>query len=408
MACFNEVLTETVCCDCNFLGCWTAPYTVDVCCSAQSFAYQQSLSHMFSNSTERDASARLCDPIAARACTGKSAFLEDPDCQAMAKYAAGLPTHCVTELYATTCYPGLMIMQWNSHVYGSALTKTQRQPADRSFEECSQVLSEMRKLHGFVRRYANLDYLDLGTFFADGYQEMMKRCTRTRQHELRDLAPRAARALASDALRESRAWVSERPKVGVILAMSRSEASLYKNTMDIWHCYCARHKDCEVVVEWDNFLQVGQYPYVWLETETPTRRVGFAWNRWFALQRHLDAFEWVFTADPDQFISHECFLSFSFTDVLRQASAATPPSDGILPVVVMRDFPGFQTLNSAGVFFRGSDASRLFLSLLLGRLRWRGMLDFDQTSFDQTILEFLDLWRNAAALIRGKATALGV
>ncbi|CAE7884864.1 unnamed protein product, partial [Symbiodinium microadriaticum] len=140
-ACFNEILTETICCDCNFYACWTAPYTVDVCCSAQSFAYQQSLPHMFSNSTEMDASARLCDPIAVRACTTKSAFLEDPDCQAMATYAAGLPSRCVTELYATNCYPGLMIMQWNSYVYGSALTKTQRQPADRSFEECSQVLS---------------------------------------------------------------------------------------------------------------------------------------------------------------------------------------------------------------------------------------------------------------------------
>ncbi|CAE7576400.1 unnamed protein product [Symbiodinium sp. CCMP2456] len=379
MACFNEILTESLCCDCNFFECWTEPYTVDVCCLAQSFASQQSL--LFRNSTEMNASTRLCDPIAARACTTKSAFLQDPNCQTMAKYAAGLAASCVAELSRTTCYTGLVIMQWNSYVYGSALTKSQRHRADRSFEECSQVLEE---------------------FFHDGYMAMMKRCARTRQRELRDLVPRAAHVLASDALQESRAWVSERPKVGVIMAMSSQEASLYKHTLDIWHCYCARHKDCEVVVEWDNFLPAGQYPYVWLDSEakTPKRRFGFSWNRWFALQRHLDAFEWVFTADPDQFISHECFLSFSFTDVLRQASAVAPPSDGVLPVVVMRDFPEFQNLHLScgGPEVRTAQALvefRYLVTLKESRCLW--MDPEDQSSFDHTILEILDLWRNAAA-----------
>eukprot|EP00438_Fugacium_kawagutii_P032556 Skav201092 [mRNA] locus=scaffold2562:107064:116388:+ [translate_table: standard] len=97
----------------------------------------------------------------------------------------------------------------------------------------------------------------------------------------------------------------------------------------------------------------------------------------------------MFIATGYRFISHQCFLSYSLTDVLREAQVGSKP-----PVIIMRDFPHFHTLNSAGVFFRGSEAARLFLSLLTSRMHWIGTLDFDQSAFDQSIIEFLDLWIN--------------
>eukprot|EP00747_Dinoflagellata_sp_TGD_P082197 gnl/TRDRNA2_/TRDRNA2_161605_c0_seq1.p1 gnl/TRDRNA2_/TRDRNA2_161605_c0~~gnl/TRDRNA2_/TRDRNA2_161605_c0_seq1.p1 ORF type:complete len:250 (+),score=41.33 gnl/TRDRNA2_/TRDRNA2_161605_c0_seq1:3-752(+) len=69
-------------------------------------------------------------------------------------------------------------------------------------------------------------------------------------------------------------------------------------------------------------------------------------------------------------------------------------SSSFAPVVVMRDFPSFQILNSAGVFFRRGPASRFFLKLLLQKIHWQGMADFDQSAFDHTLLEFLDFWWN--------------
>lgn len=116
-------------------------------------------------------------------------------------------------------------------------------------------------------------------------------------------------------------------------------------------------------------------------------RIGKSWNRWFALRRHLDAYEWVLTVDPDQFPSQECFLGRSLSTVLKDAGADDPSV-----MLVMRDFPRFHTLNSAGVFLRQGSGARLFLDLLFARMYWEGVADFDQSAFDQSILEFLDLW----------------
>lgn len=234
-----------------------------------------------------------------------------------------------------------------------------------------------------------LDSRISASFFHPGYMQMQKDCSRLRARELRKMLPKAAHAFRSSRS-EERLWVKQRPRVGVVLAVAQHEAATYAHVLSLWRCYCARHGDCEVVVEWNNFLKAWDYPTV---SSDEGRRYGLAWNRWFALQRHLEAYEWVFTADPDQFISHQCFLSYSFSDVLREAQVAQTASEP--PVIVMRDFPHFHSLNSAGVFFRGSEAARLFLSLMTSRMYWLGIADFDQTAFDQSIIEFLDLWRNA-------------
>merc|ERR1712129_125109 len=63
------------------------------------------------------------------------------------------------------------------------------------------------------------------------------------------------------------------------------------------------------------------------------------------------------------------------------------------PVVVMRDFPRFHTLNSAGVFFHRGPAAEFFLKLLFDKMHFEGLPDFDQSCFDQSVIEFLDLWK---------------
>jgi len=230
-------------------------------------------------------------------------------------------------------------------------------------------------------------------FFERLYEQQLQRCATIRRRELHELLPEASVAFSARELNAERPWVGGRPKIGVIMALTTKESDFYARTLDMWRCYCAIHKDCEVVLETPDFLPDGRYPYTHAlnpHTGDVEVKVGKAWNRWYALRRHLDAYEWVFTADPDQFPSWECFNSVPLSEALKsvdaEARGRTPP------VVVMRDFPRYHTLNSAGIFFRGGAASRLLLEILFGRAFWEGCADFDQSAFDHTILEFTDLW----------------
>ena len=368
MSCFDEVFTKPLCCDCNFAGCWKASFSPEHCCAGDSVA----VSLLQNRSSFSMMSQRLCEPLEVVRCADE-AFQTD-QCQLMVKYVQHLPSKC-------SDLPGDCIPGWAAIAWHLTLQKFYRRKRGRSSHGCFKFLSDLRLLYAQMK--ATLQRLPNN--LEASYIKLQGACAEIRQRELKEMVARARLAFQS---KEERFWVQQRPRVGVVLAMSEKDmSSLYRNTLHLWKCYCAKHGDCEVVVELKNFLKITDYPVI--RTHDTYRR-GFAWNRWFALQRHLDAYEWVFTADPDQFISRQCFSSYSFSDVLREAKVDEDPS----VVMVMRDFPEFHTLNSAGIFFKASEAARLFLSLLTSRLHQQGLLDFDQSAFDQSLLEFLDLWLN--------------
>eukprot|EP00931_Biecheleriopsis_adriatica_P100774 TRINITY_DN76015_c0_g1_i1.p1 TRINITY_DN76015_c0_g1~~TRINITY_DN76015_c0_g1_i1.p1 ORF type:complete len:581 (-),score=85.64 TRINITY_DN76015_c0_g1_i1:239-1945(-) len=399
MACFNADLTESLCCGCNFPGCWSEGYSPLACCEPSSWAFQQHELSRVRNSSWVEAQFLLCNAKEVNRCAAREAFLADPVCQAMVQYVESLPKECINEISVTSCLKGIVLLHSNMQNFASALGKPRHLVPDNDLKQCSHALMQLRSEYRrlTVAGEHRTPAPPWPMYWETNYVAMLQRCARARKRELRRLMPRAVQAFSEDALKETRVWVGKRPRIGIILAMTPKEAKFYGHTLGIWRCYCAHHRDCEVVVEWDNFLQVQDYPSNWAVdywTGDFASKVGFTWNRWFALQRHLDAYEWVFTADPDQFISHQCFASYSLSDALREAGALGK-GDADTPVIVMRDFPDFHTLNSAGVFMRGGEAARLFLEMLISRMHWKGFADFDQSSFDQTVLEFLDLWRNA-------------
>eukprot|EP00930_Biecheleria_cincta_P013393 TRINITY_DN11963_c0_g1_i1.p1 TRINITY_DN11963_c0_g1~~TRINITY_DN11963_c0_g1_i1.p1 ORF type:complete len:630 (+),score=80.00 TRINITY_DN11963_c0_g1_i1:160-1890(+) len=400
--CFNEDLSKPLCCDCNFMGCWAQDYSPARCCDRDSWASEQTALILSRNRSWVDAQVLFCQALNVDRCAEREAFLTDPVCQALATYVERLPTACLNELSVTSCLKGLVLIRWNTILYARARRSPGWEEMENSSLQCSVILRDLRsdyKRLDIVEK-ENMPWAFRPFWFETRYVSMLRRCVDIRKHELYTLLPRAAYAFSTAALQEERLWVRERPRIGVILAMTKKEAHFYGHALGIWRCYCARHGDCEIVVEWENFLKYGDYPAnyaVDYYTQEFSMKRGFAWNRWFALQRHLDAYEWVFTADPDQFISRQCFTSYSLSDALQASGALDPAGSTLPPVLVMRDFPTFQTLNSAGVFLRGGEAGRLFLSLLIGRLHWKGFADFDQSSFDQTVIEFLDLWHHVKA-----------
>eukprot|EP00434_Breviolum_minutum_P023750 symbB.v1.2.020949.t1/scaffold1788.1/size101334/4 len=232
--------------------------------------------------------------------------LTDPLCSSMApcratfrvNVVAHLSEDCIERLWDTSCLFGWSWVDWASTLgWASTLAG-----------ECNGLEKKQPTvLEGDIGYDGRIE----AAFFHAGYVRVQRQCAQIRQRE--KLLPLAAHAFQHSQV-EERLWVRQRPLVGVVLAV-------------------AQH---EVIV-----------------LDTRTVRLGLAWNRWFALQRHIEAYEWVFTADPDQFISHQCFLSYSFTDVLREAQVKDMNTPR--PVIIMRDFPRFHTLNSAGVFFRGVD-----------------------------------------------------
>jgi len=217
------------------------------------------------------------------------------------------------------------------------------------------------------------------------YLHLMRRCSWTRKSELRRYIPRASSAFAPAALGSKRPWVSQKPRVGVIVAVAQKDLSFYGAVLDMWRCYCKHHGDCEVVIEPDDFLKTEEYPSQYLGGPTWTRRYGKSWNRWYALRRHLDSFEWVMSVDPDQFMSRPCFGNVSLSSLL-------PDRKESMPITIFRDFPAIHTLNSAAVFLRGGEAARLFLDLMFEKTHYSGHLDFDQSVWDVTVLEFIELW----------------
>ncbi|CAE8642483.1 unnamed protein product, partial [Polarella glacialis] len=328
----------------------------------------------------------------------------------MARYVASLSEECIHELTLTGCGWGIILAQWNLALYpstaGRPMVAVFPLNVEASTLQCSEVLRWLRKSYKRLQALGE-SAPPMPRYFEQLYSSYLKRCSARRGRELHRLLPQAAHAFSRTAMRENRLWVHTRPRIGVILALSKDHAYFYGRALGLWRCYCARHRDCEVVVEWENFLKA--YPYRLMMDEgghiKPTW--GLSWNRWFALQRHLDAYEWVFSADPDQFVSQQCFASYSLSDALRAAGALDLPSDGgVAPVLVARDFPRFHTLNSASVFLRGGDAGKLFLSLLFSRLEVQGLSDWDQSAWDQTMIEFLDLWKHAQHWIRSGDNSL--
>lgn len=384
------------------MGCWAQDYSPATCCERDSWASKQTALILSSNRSWVDAQVLFCQASTVERCAEREAFLTDPVCQALSTYVERLPEACLSELSSTSCLKGLVLIRWNNFLYARARHSSGWETMESSSMECSRVLRNLRADHKRldIVEKSMLPWKLKPFWFESRYVSMLKRCVRVRKDELYALLPRANYAFSRSALQEERLWVRERPRIGVILAMAKKEAHFYGHAIGIWRCYCARHRDCEIVIEWENFLKYGEYPSNYAVdhyTQDFSMKRGFAWNRWFALQRHLDTYEWVFTADPDQFISHQCFTSYSLTDALQASGALNPVGSAPPPVLVMRDFPTFQTLNSAGVFLRGGEAGRFFLSLLIGRLHWKGFADFDQSSFDQTVIEFLDLWHHGKA-----------
>lgn len=349
------------------------------------------------NQTAAAAQSRMCNRQEAWKCADLPGALHDPVCVSMSRFYSGLSSTC-QEVYANIqeCSLGVMLARLNRLRYPKAIAG---EDAARDTEWCAGVLKVLRLMFQVMWMIGMADI----SWFERTYESQVLFCAHIRRRELRRLLPRAALAFAPHGRTAgTRPWVGGRPRIGVIVALAPREAQEYRRTLDVWKCYCRRHSDCEVVVETADFLPPSKYPIMKTIDEGVHKvKYGKAWNRWFALRRHLDSYEWVLTADPDQFLGRDCFGSVSLSEALAAAGVDSGPG----PAVVMRDFPRFHTLNSAGIFFRGGEEARLLLDLMFGKMYWVGMGDFDQSAFDQSILELVDLWAGEASGAFGKSSA---
>lgn len=381
LSCWQHGFTEQFCCGCDLPWCWEHPYTPATCCSPG--GKWLALEVPDRNETQVNGRELVCDPEGAWRCIDEPS---DPECFAMASYVMGLPWNCRQEIL-TQCPFGFAVSFVNAFKYPSIRGKRKK----RSTKQCSNSLSKLHVIRQMLLQLSETDLTRRYLGFLKSFEKrLMPECSRDRRKELRDLTGVATTAFAEEEMSAARPWVGGRPRIGVIIAMARRDRKLYANTLDMWRCYCAHHGDCELVLEIADFMEDGEYPRSPLQ-QYGGNLIGKAWNRWYALRRHLDSYEWVFTADPDQFPSRECFGSFSFTDVLK-AAGLDEAGRYYKTVIVMRDNLSFHTLNSAGFLIRGGSASRLFLNLLFERSHWYGLVYIDQSAWEQTVLEFLDLW----------------
>ena len=253
----------------------------------------------------------------------------------------------------------------------------------------------------------------ISEWFQRIWAALKRRCARTRASELQAYMPEASALWPAPGPPREPSPSSFVPTprlpspIGLVIALKfRTYDSFYAHSLEAWDCYCQQHGDCRLLVDTVE-LPDEMYPQlVRKDIETGRLRLapGKEWNRWIALARHLDAFDVAITVDPDQFPSRECLLNLSFSTVFQvfnlsmfgEVSDGLPDRPGILPDIIMRDSQRFQTLQSTSVVFRRTRGARLFLRLLFDNMRWERLPVLDQSAFEQTVLEFLELWADAS------------
>jgi len=264
----------------------------------------------------------------------------------------------------------------------------------------------------------------LSNWFKFVYYQLTWRCVAAREAELNEFVPEAlaiwgqspveatgaaatvataaaaAAATAAPALTDT----DDRPQrvLGAVMALNwQKHADFYGQALEMWECYCRHHKDCRLVLDTQE-LPEEEYPdqvkcSYWENTCKTVK--GKEWNRWLAASRHLNAFEAIITLDPDQYPSRECFLGASFSKALQLLGLNSFPQEGAAAVdIVMRDGPRWHGVQSTSVFFRRGPGARLFFRLLLEKMKWVNLPVLDQSAFEQTVLEFLDLWNHTRQL----------
>eukprot|EP00928_Gymnodinium_smaydae_P069238 TRINITY_DN5264_c2_g1_i1.p1 TRINITY_DN5264_c2_g1~~TRINITY_DN5264_c2_g1_i1.p1 ORF type:complete len:660 (-),score=80.98 TRINITY_DN5264_c2_g1_i1:328-2169(-) len=401
--CWHGGYDAEFCCECNFPGCFPGKAGArlrETCCGPSTAINETLISYR----------ERLCTDMMVD-CVHRGDLMYDPACREVVDYVGSLGPKCWHRVATTIqgCARGIALASW-------AYWRYRRPHVDRSYDypasvpvgdpasgtrvqtrgEARRCLEDLQRLRHAYKLYSLVDE-EVQTsvepeYFKREFVAHLHTCLRARARDLKsflDTAKSAFHGNPSDAAGATLKSTMQGPRIGVIIAVAPKDRPFYANTLDMWQCYCKRHGDCEVILDGEDFLNEEEYPeVVATDFEGVVTKRGKAWNRWFALRRYLDRYEWLFTADPDQFISRECFRDTPLSAALRDVDASAQ--------VVMRDFARFQTLNSAGVFFRRGDGSRLFIDLLISKIYWLGLLDFDQSAFDQTVLEFVELFFTSA------------
>lgn len=421
---------------------------------------RQSVAAVQRNFTEADAihqQATLCSPdgrAVAAQCAGRSAALSDDKCRRLLTYVSGLSLTCTDMLMQVpACAGGLLLAVFLVELHAPFLWSVPRKPhPGYDTCECTQILRRLQRgLLIVLERDSEEGRPGSDTWYKRQYGVVLERCAAIRDAEISALIPeaqdiwdlggphvRSRSGAASKPQEEGRPQTrGDGPSVGIVIALNWGKsAHFYGQTLEMWECYCRRHGDCRVILDTDELAQDAYPQLVGIDEATGQRfvRLGKEWNRWFALERHLGEFELSYTADPDQFPSRQCYGT-SFTTALKaqgltqfgepytcndtgkkrstcrgegSANLPAPVSAGSNPAwsgpdVIMRDFPRFHSLNSAGVFFRNSRGVRLLFRLLFDKVHWYGLPNLDQSAFDHTLLEFVDLWNRARG---GESTSM--
>eukprot|EP00929_Paragymnodinium_shiwhaense_P065454 TRINITY_DN32803_c0_g6_i1.p1 TRINITY_DN32803_c0_g6~~TRINITY_DN32803_c0_g6_i1.p1 ORF type:complete len:598 (+),score=89.08 TRINITY_DN32803_c0_g6_i1:84-1877(+) len=401
--CWGDGYDEKLCCTCGFPACWTElddpEHAVQNCCPPGSIARV--------NRTVLEDRMLLCKPEVRRC---RNLGPERRDCRAVATYMRSLNYECRSSINRfVECGHGVTFTGWTKwrhrgrgnwrRFLDAAQKPVPAAQAGQATEKCLEELQELRHLYLKWKTHEEDEASGVDkTWFEQDYITHLRRCNHVRAQELKHLLGEARRAFYPEASQSSGGSlggtpaekpIKKSPRVGVVIAIAPKEESFYSRTLDMWHCYCEWHGDCEIILETEDFLKLHQYPIVRAYEPAQSQvitKVGKAWNRWYALRKHISAgdHEWLFTADPDQFISQQCYRSEPLSRALQGLDARNH--------VVMRDFARFQTLNSAGVFFRSSAPAGLFVDLMLSKLHWSGLADFDQSAFDHTVLEFQEMY----------------
>lgn len=371
-------------------------------------------------------------------CTRLGAALHEHFCRDVFRFATTLSQGCADELARIPrCTRGVLLSTWASELHAPKLwgaprilhhmpSKSQQATGNSSHNTPSCLKSVYRLERMFVSVQAPTlleSFVELGAWFQRTWVRMLRRCADVRHSELRSWIARFSTIWPSNHAAQGKTTVPSchatpqtKPRIGVIMALNWARhATFYGQSIELWECYCRQHRDCSLV------LHTGELPEHAYPLQTKVDYYsgkakvvpGKEWNRWIALSQHLPEFDFALTVDPDQFPSGECFLGMPLQSALDRLGLAPMirPADssscqdkkrGDLEVV-MRDHPRFQRLQSTSVLVRRSPAGKLFLELVLEKMRWPGLPVLDQSAFEQTVLEFLEIWAHIrdASKLRG-------
>jgi len=412
-----------------------------------------SLAHRnLTEANTKEAQERLCGrgglQEAAR-CSREDAALHDPRCRVLLGYVTSLSFTCERHL-RSACSKGLTIAVYAAELLAPKLWGAPRlgSPSYHA-RSCFWSLGRLRQANDFIQQNATdgpPEQPGSKRWFESIYKLIMLRCLNVRGRELQAQVPKASALwLSHHSVKQSTRDTAIRPHpnyqhhsgpdvrkqvIGIVIAMNMKSYKFYGQILELWECYCRYHGDCKVVVDTTD-LPDSQYPEKPEMDEASGQikvKAAKEWNRWLALRRHIGSFDFVFSIDPDQYPSQLCFLRTSLSNAFHvlgltrwgfgaaalstldhQADASdgkqmeSPSHVWMGPDIVARDGPVYHDFNSASVFLRNSAGGRLFLDLVLGKMHWRGLVRLDQSAFDQTVLEALDLWR----LARGQS-AMGI